>query len=338
MSGSTPVSRAELLVSRRDISLLSLICTALWLQNCAEIAREAKQDYISLKSAISSSEIEITLKESFITNYGNRVTIDAPFIIDRTDRRPHPAFWDGDIHIAGRSSKIGLSIVAEIKNAAFEQDAIDLIHRLEGTGEPVRLAGAWRLWAEHVGKAPEVQGESLPPGEMTNPDHVFEIHPVTRVGTKNLLDSLRPVKGYSPGRAQTVFASLENIKCRIVPKGATTGIVTTKGQFNDVEFLLEIAEDQRKVVEDGSFVNTAVLDLNGNRLAENVRMVFLKDTPPERAVSGLRRGDRLHVVGLPRINLSTVASRTKHSKNNPELRDLNLPYEIIVVGVYPDRS
>ena len=67
-------------------------------------------------------------------------------------------------------------------------------------------------------------------------------------------------------------------------------------------------------------------------------MVFLKDTPPERAVRRLRRGDRLHVFGLPRINLSTVAWRTKHSKNNPELLDLNLPYEIIVVGVYLDRS
>jgi hypothetical protein len=320
------------------VGLLSLICTALWLQNCAGIARKAKQDYISLKSAISSSEIEITLEDSFIENYGNRVTIDAPFIVDRADRRPHPAFWDGDIHIAGRAPKIGLSIVAEIKNAAFEQDAIDLIHRLEGIGEPVRLAGAWRLWAEHAGKAKEVQGESLPPGELTNPDHVFEIHPVTRLGNRNLLGSLQPVKGYSPGRAPIAFASFENIKCRIVPKGATTAIVTAKGQFNDVEFLLEIAEDRRKVVEDGSFVNTAVLDLKGNRLAEKVRMVFLKDTPPERAVRRLRRGDRLHVFGLPRINLSTVAWRTKHSKNNPELLDLNLPYEIIVVGVYLDRS
>ena len=112
--------------------------------------------------------------------------------------------------------------------------------------------------------------------------------------------------------------------------------MTAKGQFNDVEFVLEIAEEGRQVAEDGSFVNAAVLDLKGNQLAEKVRMVFLKDTPPARAVSGLRRGDRLHAFGLPRIDLSIVSWRAQNSKDNPELLNLSLPYEIVVVGIYAD--
>jgi hypothetical protein len=320
------------------VGILGCFSVVLWLQNCAQVTREAKMDFVKVKSAISSSEIEITLGNSFIENYKNRVTIDVPFTVDKTDHRPHPAFLDGDFHLSGRAPEIGLPIVAEIKNAALEQEVVSLIRHAEGTGRPLHMVGVWRLWPEHVGKASEVQGEYVSPTEFTNPDHVFEIHPLTRVDNQSLLDSLHPVEGYSPARAGTVFRSLQSDKCLIASTQETTTIVTAKGQFNDVEFLLEIADDQPRVVQDGSFVNAAVLDLRGDRLVDEVRMVFLKDTPPERAVRGLRRGQRLHVFGLPRIDLSNVAWRTRHSKDNPELLNLSLPYEIIVVGVYVDRK
>jgi len=84
-------------------------------------------------------------------------------------------------------------------------------------------------------------------------------------------------------------------------------------------------------------VNAAVLDLKGKQIVPNVRMVFVKDSPPEYRVRGLRRGQRLHVFGLPRIDLSTVAWRARHSGDTPELLRRNLPYEIVVVGVYEDR-
>ncbi len=316
--------------------LLNLLCIALLLQGCAIVVRKAKQEYIRVKSAVSTSEINITLHDSFIDTYKNRATIDVMFTVDKADRRPHPAFLDGDFHIAGRAPKIGLSIVAEIKNAAFEREAIDIIHRFEGRGEPMRMAGAWRIWSEHVGNAEEVQGEELSPIEVGNPDHVFEIHPVTYVKDKGILDSFRPIEGYSPGKADIVFKSFENIKCSIIPIDKTTTIFTRKGEINDVEFLLEVGEDRQHVVEDGRFVNGAVLDLKGNPLVQKVRMVFVKDSPPEKIAKSLRRGDHLHVFGIPRINLSTVAWRAKHFRDNPEILNLNLPYEIIVVGVYND--
>jgi len=320
------------------VGILGFISVALWLQNCAQVAREAKMDFVKVKSAIASSEIEITLENSFIENYKNRVTIDVAFTVDKTDGHPHPKFLDGDFHISGRAPEIGLPIVAEIKNAALEQEVVSVIRHAEGTGRPLRMVGVWRLWPEHVGKASEVQGEYVSPTGFTNPDHVFEIHPLTRVDNQSLLDSLHPVEGYSPGKADAVFRSLQSVKCTILPTQETTTIVTAKGQFNDVEFLLEIAGDPPQIAQDGTFVNAAVLDLKGDRLVDKVRMVFLKDTPPERAVSGLRHGQRLHVFALPRIDLSNVAWRTQHSKDNPELLNLTLPYEVIVVGVYIDRN
>ena len=80
-------------------------------------------------------------------------------------------------------------------------------------------------------------------------------------------------------------------------------------------------------------ISKARLDLKGARLVEKAKMVFLSDTPPARAISGLQRGHRLHVFGLPRIDLSTVAWRARHSREHPELLSLSLPYEIMVVGV-----
>jgi len=122
----------------------------------------------------------------------------------------------------------------------------------------------------------------------------------------------------------------------IIPEDGAITVVTPKGQINDVEFLMEVGEDGQHVVEDGRFVNAAVLDLKGKPIVRNVRMVFVKDSPPEDMVRSLRRGHRLHVFGLPRIDLSAVAWRARHSRENPELLKRNLPYEIVVVGVYED--
>jgi hypothetical protein len=314
--------------------LLNLLYVALLLHGCALAFSKAREGYIMVESAMSSPEIEINLQNSFIDSYKNRVMIDVMFTVDNADILPHPAFLDGDFHVAGRAPKVGLPIVAEIKNAASEKEALALIHGAKGTDRPIRLAGAWRLWSEHIGTKEEVQGKELSSIEVTNPDHVFEIHPVTLVNSLSLLDSFHPVAGYIPEKADTAFRNFENIKCRIIPKEGTTTIVIRKGQINDVEFLMEIGEEEQHVVEDGRFVNAAVLDLKGNRLVQKVRTVFVKDTSPEKMVKNLRRGDRLHVFGLPRFDLSIVDWRVKHFKDAPEILNLNLPYEIVVVGVY----
>src|SRR5258705_8411938 len=93
---------------------------ALALSGCALIVQAAKEQYIKVESAISSSEIAITLQNSFIEAYRNRATIEADCTVERTNRKPHPAYMDGDFHVAVRAPNIGLPIVAEIKNAAYE--------------------------------------------------------------------------------------------------------------------------------------------------------------------------------------------------------------------------
>ncbi len=323
-----------ILQSRSTKSLVIILYVVLMLQGCAAVVREAEETYSRVDSAISAPEIRITLNKSFIESYKNKTIIAVMLTVDKASKGAKPAALDGDFHIAGRAPEIGLPVVAEIKNSAFEKEALDIIHGFEGTNKPIRMSGAWRIWPEHAGKAEEIQGEELPGFDITDPDHVFEIHPVTRINDKSLLNSFRPVEGYWPGNAGVVFKSFEKIKCSIMPEDKTITFVTRKGLFNDVEFIMEIGEDGQQVVEDGRFVNAAVLDLKGRLLVQKVRMVFVKDTPAEKRIRALRRGDRLHVFGLPRIDLSVLAWRAKHFRDNPEMLNQNLPYEIVIVGAY----
>ena len=57
---------------------------------------------------------------------------------------------------------------------------------------------------------------------------------------------------------------------------------------------------------------------------------------PEVAVRTKTKGDRLHVLGIPRIDLALVSYRTRVADTRPEVLDWGLPYELIVVGLYEE--
>ena len=132
---------------------------------------------ILLLSAVAQAQIEITLKKSFIEKFKNRVTINAAFTIDKAHKTFNPPSKDGDMHIAGRSPAIGLATVAELMNAKSESASVALIKGVEGTGQTVNMTGVWRLWCEHSGGDPQIQGKLLNPFNTTNPDNVFEVRP-----------------------------------------------------------------------------------------------------------------------------------------------------------------
>jgi hypothetical protein len=336
LPASTIPCRSRFRGVRRVAGLIAFLSfLAGLLPACAYIFRQAVVAYVEVNSHFSPEDIEIEIDKSFIERYKNRVTIDTTFRVDDARQNPNPAFMDGDLHFAGRTPQVGLPTVGEIINAVSEKDAIDLVHQAEKTGRHLRISGVWRLWPEHAGSAKEEQGEVLSPLESSNPDHVFEIHPVTRIDNLVLLDSFHPVKGFKPGSAATVLKIYENVPCRMRVKAITVSIVTRKGLYNDVEFLMEVADDSQRVVDDGRFVAASVRDLKGRLLVKSLRMVFMKDTPAEKAVKKLRRGDRLHVYGIPRVNFAEVSRRAANYRENPKLLTRNLPYEIIIIGFFP---
>jgi hypothetical protein len=115
-------------------------------------------------------------------------------------------------------------------------------------------------------------------------------------------------------------------------------MVTRKGLYNDVEFLMEIADERQIEVPGGRFVIASAMDMKGNLLVKRLRMVFASGTPPEKAVRLLKRGDRLHVYGLPRMDFAEVSRRVRGSRTDPSLLAKPLPYEIIIQGVFKDEK
>ena len=141
------------------------------------------------------AEITITLKESFINRNMHRVTLEPTlFTVDAVKKAINPASEDGDLHIAGRSDDVKLPMVAEIMNAKSRTDMFSFVTGKKG--QKIRLAGAWRLWCENGGSGAQTQGQpfTVTPGQ-SNPDHVFEIHPITAIETNNLVPTLTKVVG-----------------------------------------------------------------------------------------------------------------------------------------------
>ena len=96
---------------------------------------------------------------------------------------------------------------------------------------------------------------------------------------------------------------------------------------------MQAADEPQQIVSDGRFVVASALDVGGKPVVTRLRMVFAKGTPPELAVRGLRPGARLHVFGIPRVDLVEISRRVKGYESDPSLLTRPLPYEIIILGV-----
>jgi hypothetical protein len=284
------------------------------------------------------------LKKSFIDEYSSRATMATDLIVDRALSHPHPAKADGELHIAGRAAKADLATVAELTNPA--QSSVNAFKALDKPNLPddqrtVKLEGAWRIWCEHAGTLNQSQAD--PPTQRfttSNPDHVFEIHPITKFNGTSLLQTFRPIAGFEPKDADRAFRAYENVPCRIRVNGPLVTITTKAVGDNFAEFVFE--PDDKPVVEvaDGKFSIGQIHSLDGELIARRRRVVFIKGTPPEAKLTSLGQGKRLHVVGIPRINLALVKFRVEHATadlNDPE-NPLNwdLPYELIIVAAFDD--
>ena len=317
---------------RRAAGYFLLACA---LAQCASVGRRASVIMTGVASRLSPGDVRIEIKRSFLEAYKDKVTIQVTFTVDKAAGSINPTSFDGDLHFAGRAPEIGLRLVGEIKNAAEADSAVAQVRRAESTRRPIQLTGAWRVWAEHSLGRPEQQDRPLPELETPHVEHVFEIHPVTRIGGISLLQTLHTNEGYKPGSAERTFGIYQDADFRLRATPTTVIFDTPTWLYNDVHFLMEITGSGQKVVADGRFVTGSALDLDGKLLVEQLRMVFVEGTAPERAVRSLERGARLHVWGMPRLNFAEISKRAAEAGTTSGFVEGPLPYEILVLGVYP---
>ena len=279
----------------------------------------------------------VSLKQKFVDTYKDRATITAQMTIRHAHKQPNSVGSgadDGDLHFSGVSDDIGLPFVAEIVNArqSGEKAAIKVVHDNEKNGS-VKVSGAWRLWFEHPAQK-QVQGgnNSFSP-DTTNPDHSFEIHPISQLNDKvDVTGAFVPVVNYTAYSATKAFPYFDSIA--LTAKASSSGITleTPKAKFNYVEFWIELTQEPKRV-SDGYIALAAVQDRDGTEVSEGERrMIFVDGTPAAKVVSKLSTSDRLHVMGIPRINLNALEFLAQeHGKAQFKAK---LPYEMIIVGVF----
>jgi hypothetical protein len=294
--------------------------------------------------------IVIELDNQFIADYENKATIESEFTIVKLSQVHGPA-EDGEVHVGGWSDAAGLATVSEVMNAATSgKEARLAFASALAAGKKVTATGAWRIWCEHGGTTPQIQAKGpkpegdLPGAAPSNPDHVFEIHPVTSVKVGDQVTDAAKAIGATPGftpypAGEAFLPGYEKLTCTIIPRKDRTRIITEASRYNFAEFVFQLDEDPFDL-GDGHGVIGTIFTTGGEQQVRNRRVVFVKGTAADEVGKAARKGDRLQLTGIPRISLKLVQYRLQHREALREQHGTDplgwrLPYEMIAVTAVP---
>lgn len=257
---------------------------------------------------------------------------------------------DGDLHIAGSSDDTGLPMVAEIVNACRSKaDAVKFAQN--NSGKDVALNGVWRLWFEHPPTGKQKQFANNPiSGPATNPDHMFEIHPITSLATFDLNANLGFVQEcggttrYQGKPNDATFGSYERLT---IDSWSVTNdsviIESKKAGYNYADFVIRLEETPKPIPnEAGRYMALAdVLDTDCSQIVSNGkpvvaaprRMVFVENDAGT-VIAKAKLGSTFHVMGIPRVNLERLTYFLNHA-DDFNGKKVALPYEMIIIGAEP---
>lgn len=297
--------------------------------------------------ALGSTTVEtatlrvVRLRNAFITKFKNRATVDGlPFRVDHVKQRVNTigsGGEDGDAHMSGRPGpEVALPMVAEIVNArdGESQLAYRKAKPMDGQSQPVTISGVWRLWFEHPPSVVLVQGQTVPMPEDTNPDHIFEIHPMTVFDGQKMPGAFVPIPGYTAYTATKAFGAYEKLVFRVKKNASFTTISSTTVGFNYTEFDATLAGTPVEI-NDAIFALVNVLSKKNGTVvtAEPRRLVFTKGTAAAARFLAAHpvKGTAVRVLGIPRVNLDALMDEAENTPGQEVA--VRGTYEIIVVGM-----
>jgi hypothetical protein len=281
-------------------------------------------------------KFEVRLKRAWVQAFADRTSIVASMDVRHSHTKANPVGHggdDGDMHFSGVSHDVGLPFVAEVVNAGLppQKPQVSRIVAAQQSGTAVAITGAWRLWFEHPATRQTQGGANKFYPDHTNPDHSFEIHPISRVNQDDVGGSFIPIAGYQAYTAAEAFAYFD--QCVVTIKASSSGISirSKKLKYNYVEFEIQLEQDPKQV-QDGWIALARVLTDQDNEAANGQRrMIFVQGTRAAQAIQNASAGDRFRVLGIPRINLNAVLFLV--NQNGTKQFNAPLPYEMIIVGV-----
>ncbi len=301
--------------------------------------------------AVTSPAFSLVLRNSFVQAYRDRATMAVDFKVVGAQTTAHSVRKDGEVHLSGTATypdggeDVGFATVAEIMHADQYEGPGGLLRWIEAEGKAGRaipMRGVWRIWGEHGDRGTLRQGIYPAPASwnpVTNPAHVFELHPVTslkRDGVEiSFLRDFKPLPGFlDPGdvqRTRGAFGYLQRSRCTITPGPLTTTLAGTQHRYNFLGFTAAIkAQPRSGPGGDALFARADIFDQTAAPgeapLAKDIRLVLVPGTPPAAAARAWRAGSRVHAVGFARISLPPVAAVIRTGRPATG----RIPYELIV--------
>lgn len=281
-------------------------------------------------------KFEVRLKRAWVQAFADRTSIDARMDVRHSHTQANTVSQggnDGDLHFSGVSPDVGLPFVAEVVNAGLQpqQPRVAQIRAAAQSSTPLVISGAWRLWFEHPARR-QTQGGSDPfTPDNTNPNHSFEVHPISRVDQADVTGSFIPIPGYHAYAATTAFPYFD--ACSVTVKASHSGISIRSKQlrYNYVAFEIELAQPPKRVADGWIALATVLADGDEVAAQGTRRMIFVQGTAAAQTIQHATSGDRFRVLGIPRINLSAVLALV-NTRGTAQFR-AQLPYEMIIVGV-----
>jgi len=307
-----------------------------------------------LLSITAALGVEIQFKKTFIEANKNRATMTlTDFKVRGThshaksiDATGTKSGNDGDIHCSGWSSQLGFALVAEISNARLAQNGVDELVNAKG-GAPITVTGLWRIWPEHARQEPFHQGTvEMPVLDDTNPDHVFEIHPLTTVAGVDVENTFTPIKDETSGvefaykDAKSAFEAYDKHVFDIRSTATTVTVRTASIGYNYVLFRVKLLETPSHQLDDGGISFYASVfeadDVNAEAevpLTGKVRFILAPGTEPFQVLQQKHALDVVELIALPRLDLALLSWRVAHGTTDPAILSWTIPYEMAVLAV-----
>jgi hypothetical protein len=278
------------------------------------------------------AQTELVLSKSFVKELKEHAVLTSDLKVLKVTPE-YGVQDDGDIHVYGQDTVIGLNVVAEVMNAGEEAQkaAGKLFKNASKEDEVLRVQGVWRIWCEHGRKGIHKQGVTKSPEDL---DHVFELHPVTHVDNIDLTGSFitnEEVNSYT--EASKAFRHYNKLKCKLKVSSDSIYITLTKSLFNYAKFMIDVPA---KVEEHGDFISWYgdVRDSTGTKLpGYDVRMIAVKGTRCYTELLGASKEKMITVIAEPRLNLELISMLANAQQKPSEYISYDLPYEMVITAI-----
>lgn len=274
----------------------------------------------------------LILSASFVNELKNRATVVSRMKVLKITPRSGSQ-EDGDIHIYGQDDQVGLNTVAEVINAHMDaqKPAVKFFRSKEANQETVSVEGVWRMWCEHGGRVEHRQGVMKNPEDL---EHVYEIHPVTRVDNFDLTGSFIACKERnSYTEAKKAFAHYDRLKCSLKRSDDSIYIALSGARYNYARFNIKVPEKIKDGVDCVMWYSD-VYDASGAKLpGDSIRIIVVKGTRSYTDLIAKSPGKMITVIGEPRLNLDRIYRILEAQPKKNEYSEYVLPYEMIITAV-----